>query len=118
MAQAENRSFGTADETRTFPKGRLDLVNIGGGSVGRFELEPGWKWSESVKPIANTEWCEAPHFQYSISGRLHVVMSDGKEFDVGEGEVAVLPPGHDAWVVGNQPFIGIDWSGAGAYARQ
>ena len=80
-------------------------------------LEPGWRWSNDVKPIAGTQWCEAPHFQYLVSGRLHVVMQDGKEFDVGPGSVSHLPAGHDAWVVGSEPAVGVDWFGATNYAK-
>jgi hypothetical protein len=113
----ERKDLKTPDETRTFENGRVDLVNIGGGTVGRLTLQPGWRWSKNVKPIAGTEWCEAPHFQYHLSGRLHVLMMDGTEFEAGPGEVSALPPGHDAWVVGNEPVILIDWSGASNYAK-
>ena len=118
MAKAERKDLSSPDEVRTFEKGKLDLVKIGGGVVGRLTLEPGWRWSEHVKPIAGTEWCEAPHFQYQVSGRIHVVMSDGTEFDVGAGEITVLPPGHDAWVVGDEPVVVIDWAGASNYAKR
>jgi hypothetical protein len=70
-----------------------------------------------VKPIAKTEWCEAPHFQYHLSGRLHVLMMDGSEFEVGPGEVSALPSGHDAWVVGDESVVLIDWAGASNYAK-
>ena len=83
MATAEHKHLNAPDETRTFEKGKIELLNIGGGQVGRLTLEPGWRWSEHVKPIAETEWCEAPHFQYHVAGRLHVVMADGTEFDAG-----------------------------------
>jgi hypothetical protein len=116
MATAELRDLNVADETREFPKGKLDLVNIGGGVVGRLTLEPGWRWSEHVKPIAGTELCEAPHFQYHLSGILHVVQSDGVEFDAKPGDVTALPSGHDAWVVGDEPVVVVDWSGASNYA--
>ena len=118
MANAERKDFKSPDEVRTFEKGRLELVKIGGGVVGRLILEPGWKWSKHVKPIAGTDWCEAPHFQYHVSGRLHIVMSDGKEFEAGPGEVTSLPSGHDAWVVGPEPVILIDWQGAIQYAQK
>lgn len=117
MKTAERKYFGAPDEVRSFPKGKLELVNIGGGVVGKLTLEPGWKWSEHVKPIAKTEWCEAPHFQYHISGKLHVKMSDGEEFDAVGGDVTALPQGHDAWVVGNEPVVLVDWCGASNYAR-
>jgi hypothetical protein len=90
----------------------LDPVHIGGGVVGRLTLEPGWRWSEHVKPIAKTQWCEAPHFQYQVSGRLHIKMVDGREFETGPGDGATLPTGHDGWVVGNEPVVLIDWYGA------
>ena len=73
---AEHKSFNAPDETRPFEKGRVELLNIGGATIGRLTLEPGWRWSQHVKPIAGTEWCEAPHFQYQVSGRLHVQMAD------------------------------------------
>jgi len=116
-ATYERKNLRSPDETRTFEKGRADLINIGGGTVGRLTLEPGWRWSKHVKPIAGTEWCEAPHFQYHLSGRLHVLMSDGSEFEVGPGEVSILPPGHDGWVVGDEPVVLIDWAGASNYAK-
>src|SRR3972149_692828 len=118
MASYERKDLGSPDETRTFEKGRVELVNIGAGTVGRLTLEPGWRWSMHVKPIAKTDWCEAPHFQYQISGRLHVQMADGAEFGVGPGEVVTLPSGHDAWVVGDEPVVLVDWYGATNYARQ
>lgn len=118
MGKAECKHFRSPDEVRTFQKGKLELLNIGGGVVGRLTLEPGWRWSQHVKPIAKTQWCEAPHFQYQVSGRLHVVMADGSEFDTGPGEVSALPSGHDAWVVGNEPVVLIDWSGASNYAKK
>lgn len=117
MATAEHKDLNRADETRTFPRGKVELVNIGGGVVGKLTLEPGWRWSEHVKPIAGTEWCQAPHFQYHASGTLHVVMSDGTEFDARAGDVTALPSGHDAWVVGEEPVVLIDWAGASNYAK-
>ena len=115
--KTERKDLGIPDETREFPLGRLEVVEIGGGTVGRLVLEPGWRWSEHVKPIAETEWCEAPHFQYHISGVLHIAMSDGTEFDAKPGDVTLLPAGHDAWVVGDEPVVLVDWHGAGNYAR-
>ena len=117
MAKAEQKSLAKPDEVRTFPKGKLELINIGGGVVGKLTLEPGWKWSEHVKPMAKTEWCEAPHFQYHVSGKLHIVMADGKEFEAGPGEVTALPANHDAWVVGNEPVVVVDWFGTSNYAK-
>ncbi|MEX1255959.1 MAG: cupin domain-containing protein [Dehalococcoidia bacterium] len=117
MASAEHKGFGSPDETRPFEKGKADLLNMGGGVIGKLTLQPGWRWSEHVKPIAGTEWCEAPHFQYHVSGTLHVVMADGTEFDAKAGDVTALPSGHDAWVVGNEPVVVVDWWGASNYAK-
>lgn len=117
MTRSEHKSFASPDETRTFGHGRAEVLNIGGGTVGRLILEPGWRWSNDVKPIAGTEWCEAPHFQYQVSGRLHVRMADGEEFELGPGDVATLPSGHDAWVVGDEPVVLVDWHGASHYGR-
>lgn len=117
MAQAELKNFDHPDEVRTFEKGKLELINIGGGVVGRLTVEPGWRWSLHVKPLVDTEWCEAPHFQYQLSGRLHIRMADGTEFESGPGDVSTLPVGHDAWVVGDEPAVLIDWAGASIYAK-
>jgi quercetin dioxygenase-like cupin family protein len=117
MSHAEHRTFESPDEVRTFEKGRLELLEIGGGTVGRLVLEPGWRWSDHVKPIAGTEWCEAPHFQYHAAGRVRIQMEDGSEFEVGPGEVTALPSGPDAWVVGNEPAVLIDFFGASNYAK-
>ncbi len=115
--QVEWKEFTKPDEVRTFGHGKAEILNIGGGTVGRLVLEPGWRWSVDVKPIAGTEWCEAPHFQYLVSGALHVVMKDGRQFDLRPGSVSYLPSGHDAWVVGNEPVVVVDWHGATHYAR-
>jgi hypothetical protein len=118
MTRAERKNFGSPDEIRTFEKGKIELLNIGGGIVGRLTLEPGWRWSQHVKPLVGTEWCEAPHFQYQLSGRLHALMADGTEFETGPGDVTALPSGHDGWVVGDEPVVLVDWSGASNYAKQ
>lgn len=118
MAAAEQKYFTSPDEVRTFEKGKLELLNMNGGVIGRLTLEPGWRWSQHVKPVAGTEWCEAPHFQYHASGRIHIVMADGTEFEAGPGDVTMLPAGHDAWVVGNEPVVLIDWAGAANYAKK
>src|SRR5512136_2806364 len=88
MSKVEHKRFGSPDEVRSFEKGKGEMLRVGGGVVGRLTLEPGWRWSKHVKPIAGTEWCEAPHFQYHLSGRIHIVMSDGAEFEVGPGEIS------------------------------
>jgi hypothetical protein len=115
---AEWRNFNKPDEVREFPKGKLELVTIGGITVGRATLEPGWRWSTSVQPIAKTKSCEAPHFQYHIAGRLKVLMDDGSEFELGPGDVSLLPSGHDAWVVGNEKVVIVDFQGMKEYATK
>jgi hypothetical protein len=117
VAQAQQKSFTAADETRTFARGKVDLLQIGGSEIGRLTLEPGWRWSDPVKPIAGTELCEAPHFQFHVAGRLHVLMADGTEFDAGPGDVTALPQGHDAGVVGDEAVVLVDWWGASNYAK-
>ena len=116
--KAERKAFTHADEVRTFPKGKLELLMIGGATIGRATLEPGWRWSTSVKPIVNTKSCEAPHFQYHLAGILKVVMDDGTEIECRPGDVSLLPSGHDAWVVGNDPVILVDFQGMVDYAKK
>ena len=96
----------------------MELLTVGTSDIGRLTLEPGWRWSVDVKPIAGTELCEAPHFQYHVSGVIHVVMVDGTEFDAGPGSITSLPSGHDAWVVGDEPVVLVDFYGASNYAKQ
>src|ERR1700682_6197875 len=112
MTKAEQKTFEVPEEVRIFERGQLDLLRIGGSEIGRLTLQPGWRWSEHVKPIAGTDLCEAPHFQYQVSGVLHIAMDDGVELDSRAGDVAALPQGHDAWVVGNEPVVLVDWWGA------
>ena len=104
------------DEVRKFTNGRIELANLGEATIGRMTLEPGWKWSKDVKHIVNTNSCQLPHTQYAISGRLHVRMDDGTEQEFGPGEAMYIPPGHDAWVVGNDRFVAVDFTGMKEYA--
>jgi len=114
----EHRSFTKPDETRSFEKGRVEMVSLGGTTFGRATFEPGWRWSTCVKPLAQTASCEAPHLNLHVSGRLHIVMDDGSEHEFGPGDVGEIPPGHDAWVVGNEAVVVIDVSGMGNYAMK
>jgi hypothetical protein len=117
MGTMKKKSFLKPDEVRTFEKGKLELVTIGTITFGRATFQPGWKWSVSVKPLVNTKSCEAPHLQYHVSGRLHVVMDDGSEDEFVPGDVSLLPPGHDGWVVGDEPVVVIDITGMADYAK-
>jgi hypothetical protein len=113
----EHVSFNSPDEVREGENWRMELVNLAGGAqVGRMTLQPGWKWSADIKPVAGTNLCMAPHQQYLVSGHIHVRMADGTEIDSVPGEITSLPPGHDAWVVGDEPVVAIDWQGASVWA--
>jgi hypothetical protein len=115
--EIEQRAFDDPDEVREFPNGRAEILKVGGGEVGRYVFEPGWRWSNDVRPIAGTHSCQVPHFQYHVSGRLGVRMDDGTELVAGPGEITSFPPGHDGWVVGDEPVVVIDWYGASNYAK-
>jgi len=115
--KTEHKSFTSPEQVRNFPNGKAEILMVGGAEVGRLVFEPGWRWSNDVKPIAKTSSCEAPHFQYHVSGVLRIKMDDGSEFDCKVGDVSLLPSGHDAWVVGEEPVVVVDWFGASDYAR-
>ena len=112
-----HKGFDQPDEVREFPNGKVEILRIGGGEVGRFVLQPGWQWSNDVKPIAGTGSCEVQHFQYQLSGRLSVRMDDGTEFVSGPGDILSIPSGHDAWVIGDEPVVCIEFHGASTYAK-
>jgi hypothetical protein len=116
--KAELKNFKAPDQVREFPKGRLELINIGGATIGRAVFEPGWRWATSVQPIAKTKSCEAPHFQYHVSGVMRIKMDDGTEFDCKPGDVSLLPSGHDAWVIGDEPAVVVDFQGMLDYAKE
>lgn len=118
MAGPQHKPLDSPDETRPIEKGTVEIVRMDGGTVMRTIFEPGWRWSECVKPLAGTESCQTHHLGYCISGRMHVVMDGGEEMDVGGGDAIEIPPGHDAWVVGDEPYVGVDVTGAETYARR
>jgi len=115
--KSEKKSFDKPEEVREFPKGRLELINVGGVTIGRVTFQPGWKWSTSLQPIAKTKSCEAPHFQYHVAGVLMVKMDDGTEYECHPGDISLLPSGHDAWVVGDEPVVVVDFQGMYNYAK-
>jgi len=118
MEKMEVKSLSKPDEVRTFDKGKLELVKIGGAVIGKATFQPGWRWSDSVRPLVKTKSCEAPHFQYHISGTLRVKTDDGTVVDCKAGDVSLLPTGHDAWVVGNEPVVVVDFQGMVDYAKE
>jgi len=109
MSKIEGKNFATPDETKTpFQKGRIDVVTVGGLTISRETLEPGWRWSTHVKPVVGGESCQKYHVKIFLSGRQRIRMDDGTEMEFGPGDVAVMEPGHDAWVVGDQPNVLIE----------
>jgi quercetin dioxygenase-like cupin family protein len=119
MAGLMRMSLDSPEEVRSFEgdTGQLELVNLDSGPVGRATFRPGWRWSEHVKPIAGTDSCQAAHTGYFVSGRMKVVMDDGEEIEYGPGDFGIIPPGHDAWIVGDEDCVVIDWQGFADYAK-
>jgi uncharacterized cupin superfamily protein len=119
MASIEVKSFDAPDETREFEgNGRAEVVNVAGKTIGRGVFEPGWRWSDNVKPIAGTESCEVSHLGYCISGRMRVWMDDGTEAEFGPGQVMAIPPGHDAEVLGDEDCVMVDFGEIADYAKR
>jgi len=114
----ELKSLNSPEEVRKFDKGKVELVNVAGAAIGRATFEPGWKWSTCVKPIAKTNSCQAAHYGYQISGTMTTRMDDGTERTSKAGDVLNIPPGHDAWVVGSEPVVLVDFQGMVGYAKQ
>jgi quercetin dioxygenase-like cupin family protein len=115
----EAKSLDTPEEVREFvSNGRAEIVNLSSGSVGKGTFEPGWRWSEHVKPIAGTESCQVQHIGYVLSGRMKVVGDDGSEIEVKPGDAFDMPPGHDAWTVGDEPCVLVDFGGLEGYAQR
>jgi hypothetical protein len=118
MSKLTVRRFSRPDEVRPFGDGtgRAEILNFGGATVGRGIFHPGWRWSRHVGPIAGTASCEVAHSGYCASGRMHLRMDDGLEAEIGPGDYALIPPGHDAWVVGDEPCVFLDFAGMAGYA--
>jgi hypothetical protein len=119
MGGITKKSFDSPDETRTPDKTRLDVVDLGSAKAGRMTAQPGWRWSECIKPVVKTETCQVRHLGTTVSGRLHVVHDDGSEVEIGPNDAYVIDPGHDAWVVGDEPFVAFEFESTAAdtYAR-
>jgi hypothetical protein len=109
MAGVEARDFDSPDETRTPDKTKIEVVRMSGATVGRMRLEPGWRWSECVQPVVGGDKCQVRHLGLLQSGSMHVAHEDGTEQEIGPGQTYVIDPGHDAWVVGDEPVVGFEF---------
>lgn len=117
MARLQRRRFDESNDVRQISNGRIEVVELGDRVIGRMTYQPGWRWSVDVKPIAGTQSCQFHHVGVTTRGRLRVEMQDGVELEIGPGEVFEIPPGHDAWVVGDEPWVSVDFEAMRAYAR-
>ena len=117
MASVAAKSFDSPDETRTPPNTRVDVVRLEGATAARFTFQPGWRWSEAIKPTAGTDSCQSNHLGAILSGQLHIGHTDGTEADARAGDAYVVEPGHDAWVVGDEPVVALEFQSAEGYAK-
>ena len=117
MAGVESRDFSKPDDTRTPDKTKVELVNVAGGQIGRYTFQPGWRWSECIKPVVGTDSCQVEHIGYGVSGQLQVTHEDGSASDINPGDVYRIAPGHDAAVVGDELFVSVEFQGAANYAK-
>jgi quercetin dioxygenase-like cupin family protein len=118
MAGVEAKSLDSPDEVRRPEKTEVSVVNVGSTEVGRFTFQPGWRWSECIKPVVGTDSCQLEHIGYVVSGRLTVEHEDGTSAELAAGDAYHITPGHDAWVVGDEPFVGMEFKSAGEYAER
>lgn len=114
MAGITTKNFSAPDETRTPAKTRVEVVALGDAKAARFTLEPGWRWSECIKPVVGTDTCQARHVGAVVSGRMQLTHTDGSEADIGPGDAYVIEPGHDAWILGDEPFVAFEFESATA----
>ena len=117
MPGVESRDFSSPDTTRTPDKTRVELVTLGSGEIGRYTFDPGWRWSECIKPVVGTDSCQVEHIGYLVSGTLGVRHEDGTETEVRAGSVYRIAPGHDGWTVGNEPVVAVEFQGASHFAE-
>lgn len=113
----EINDFSAPDEIRTPDRTTVEVVKMAGGEIGRYTFQPGWRWSECIKPVVETDTCQVDHVGYVVSGRLHVEHESGSTGEVAPGVVYRIPPGHDAWVVGDEPAVVVEFQGAANYAK-
>jgi quercetin dioxygenase-like cupin family protein len=119
MAKLKAKQFDAPDEVRPFAAdmGQVELVELNGNAVGRGTFMPGWRWSEHVKALSGTDSCQVEHIGFVLDGRMNVVMDGGEELEVGPGDIFHMPPGHDAWTVGQVPCVVLDFGGLMGYAK-
>jgi hypothetical protein len=119
MTRLVAKSFDSPDERRTPDKTTVEVVDLGGAKAARTVFQPGWKWSECIKPVAGTDSCQARHVGTAVAGRLRVRHDDGTEVEITPGGAYLIEPGHDAWVVGDEPFVGYEFEShtAATYAK-
>lgn len=118
MEKIQIKNMEEPDEIRSLPKTRIEVVKHGEHTIMRTTFDPGWKWSECVKPTVGTSSCQAPHLLYAVSGRMMVKMDDGTQTEIGAGQTALIPPGHDAWVLGNEPCVAVDFTAGTTYGKK
>ena len=118
MSKFVKKNLEKPDETRSFPKGKVEVILFDGGSIAKATFQPGWRWTEVMPPIVKTDTCQATHNHVILSGTMHVRMNDGTETEFGPGDAGLVQPGHDAWVVGNEPVVMLDFNGMTHYAEQ
>ena len=117
VTKLEVKSHGSPDEIRNPDKTRIEIVRLEGFTLGRMTFEPGWRWSESIKPVVKTDSCQVSHVGFAVSGRLTVRIKDGTQKTIVAGDSYTIPPGHDAWVEGSERFVGIEVMSAEQYAK-
>jgi hypothetical protein len=117
VSRLQTKSHDKPDEVRSPNKTRVEVCDLGSHTMGRFIFQPGWRWSECVKPVVKTESCQASHVGFAVSGKITVKMNDGAQATIAPGMSYTIPPGHDAWVEGNEPFVGIEVMSADTYAK-
>jgi len=118
MAKLDTRNMDAPDEVRTLPNTSIHIAKFDGHTVGRFTFEPGWKWSENVKPMVGTQTCQAYHVGFCSEGRLQVEAEDGSTIEIGPGDSYAIPPGHNAWVLGDERFVGLEFMSAAEYGKK
>lgn len=117
VTKFHSKPHSSPDEIRTPDKTKVEIVRLEGYTIGRYTMEPGWRWSNCIKPIVKTDRCQLSHVGYAVTGRITVSMQDGTKKTISAGESYTIPPGHDAWVEGNEPFVGIEVMSAEQYAK-